>query len=65
MQPYLIGDYNEGVDSGVNHPGFKFGWATNDDSMRQHQGIGVVLQVPRDSANPTKQGINVTPWEIN
>jgi hypothetical protein len=55
MQPCLIGGKNDSVVSGEDRLGFKFGRAINDDSMRQHRGINVVLQVPRDNTNPTTQ----------
>jgi hypothetical protein len=40
----------------MDHSGFKSGWATNDDSMRQHWGTSVILQVTQDNTNPTKKG---------
>jgi hypothetical protein len=55
MQQCLIGGKNDSVVSGEDRLGFKFGRAINDDSMRQHRGINVVLQVPRDNTNPTTQ----------
>lgn len=40
----------------MDHRGFKSDRVTIDDGMRQHQGTSVVVQVPRDSANTTKNG---------
>jgi hypothetical protein len=57
MQPCLIGSQNDSIVSGEDRLGFKFGRAINDDNMRQHRGISVVLQVPRDNTNPTTQWI--------
>lgn len=28
------GGHKDDIVSGVDHPGFKFSWATNDDDMR-------------------------------
>jgi hypothetical protein len=33
VEPCLIGGHNDDIVSGVNHPGFKFGWTISNDSM--------------------------------
>jgi hypothetical protein len=56
--PYLNGGHNCGFDSSVGDPrSDSVGLLVYDSIFVHNQGIGVVLQVPRDSANPIGKGL--------